>query len=264
MFKTTTLVTAVAGLALAGAANAAVVPVQAISGHNGGNYQSYYGHLSDMVNGLDPSIINTGAGADNTKPGMDTTPDPSDPATWLNTTPNSWQNEWLANGRLDSTTSANNKIGWVIVDFGSVISDLENIYMWACQMNSPGEDARDFNLYYSSGGGIDAIPAMVASKQWANGSQANADYDFSSGDWTQIGSTNTLASPTGDGVTAIHSLGGVSAQYIAIEILTAENTDPNDRVGIAQIEFTSNVVPEPGSLALLGLGGLLIARRRRG
>ena len=33
--------------------------------------------------------------------------------------------------------------------------------------------------------------------------------------------------------------------------------------GVAAV-LTGTVIPEPGSLALLGLGGLLIARRRRG
>ena len=49
--------------------------------------------------------------------------------------------------------------------------------------------------------------------------------------------------------------------------LTVENDSAGLRVSLgdsatpAQLEFSQ--VPEPGSLALLGLGGLLIARRRR-
>lgn len=35
-------------------------------------------------------------------------------------------------------------------------------------------------------------------------------------------------------------------------------------IAINEVRFEGSAVPEPGSLALLGLGGLLIARRRRG
>ena len=43
--------------------------------------------------------------------------------------------------------------------------------------------------------------------------------------------------------------------------LRHEDAGNNQNVGIAAIEF--EVVPEPTSLALLGLGGLLVSRRRR-
>lgn len=257
MFKSSLLTAAVAALAIAGSANAAVVTVTGATAHNGGNWPSTLGHISDSVNGNGSNTLGT---ADH-NPGMDISADPNDPSTWLNVS-NSWQTEWLGDGKLDATTSANNKIGYFIVDFGSVVNTLENMYLWASQHNTgTDEDMRDYNLYYSSGVGIDALPSMPNSRSWANGSKAAADYNFSNGDWTQIGSTNTLASPSGDGVTQIVSLGGVNARYIGIEIMTAGGTDPSDRVGFAQVEFT--VVPEPGSLALLGLGSLLIGTRRR-
>jgi len=256
--RTVFLMAAALAVALVAApANAAVVTVDAVTGHNGGNWPSTLGHLSDMLNGNGSNDFGTG----DHDPGMDTSADSNDPATWLNTS-TSWPTEWLADGRLDATTSANNKIGWVVMDFGSVVANLENMYIWASQHNTAGEDARDYNLYYSSGVGIDALPAMPNSRAWAGGSKANADYNFGNGDWTQIGSTETLSSPSGDGVTAIRSLGSISAQYIGIEILTAENTDPNDRVGIAQIEFTQ--IPEPSGLILLATGLLaLVGLRRR-
>lgn len=244
------------GLTLIPFAGGAIVNVTGVSGHNGGNWPSTLGHLTDMVN-----ATNVGWATSDHNPGIDTSADPTDPSTWINNS-GTWQSEWLGDGRLDSTTSANNKIGWVTLDLGSVTSDLENLYIWSGRYNSTGEDVRDFNVYYSSGVGINAIPATPNSKSWAGGSQANADYDFSVGDWTQIGSTATLPSPSSPyGPDDIIDLGGVSARYIGIEILTAENGTIPDRVGFAQIEITQ--VPEPGSLVLLGLGCLATFRRRR-
>ena len=254
MYKTSILTAAVASLAFAGSASAYVVEVVAATAHNGGNWPSTLGHISDSVNGNGSNTLGTGDHA----PAMDTSADPNDPATWLNVA-TSWPNEWLGDGRLDATTSANNKIGYFIVDFGSDIVGLENMYLWAAQHNSPGEDMRDFNVYTASSPSA-ALPAMPNSRSWANGSKAAADYDFGSGGWT-LAYTGTLASPSGDGVTDTVALNSVTARYVAIEILTAENSDPNDRVGFGQVEFTA--IPEPTSLALLGIGGLLIARRRR-
>ena len=255
--KTAQLLTAAATIVLAGSASANVVEVVAATAHNGGNWPSTLGHISDSVNGNGSNTLGTG----DHNPGM-VLVDPNDPSTWTNTVnTNSWQHEWLGNGRLDASTSANNKIGYFIVDFGSVVAGLENMYLWGSRYTSPGEDMRNFNVYLADTPSV-AIPAMPNSQAWVGGSQAAADYDFASGGWALL-TNNTLNSPSNPyGVDLTIALGGASARYVGIEILTAENTDPNDRVGFGQVEFTA--IPEPGSLALLGLGGLLVARRRRG
>ena len=49
-----------------------------------------------------------------------------------------------------------------------------------------------------------------------------------------------------------------SARYIKFEM--ADNHGNDFGIGLAEVQFDS--VPEPGTLALLGLGGLMIARRR--
>ena len=190
------------------------------------------------------NATNIGWATSDHNPGINTTAGPNNPALWVNNSTN-WQSEWLANSRLNSTTSANNKIGWVVMDFGSVKPDLENIYLWNCRHNNPGEDTRIFNIYYSSGVGINALPARP-------NSTANAgDYDFSSGDWTRLGSTSfTLPSPASTfGPNATIDLQRISARYIGIEILTAENSTAT-RVGLAQVEFTQAVADnDPPTLA---------------
>ncbi len=56
---------------------------------------------------------------------------------------------------------------------------------------------------------------------------------------------------------------GQSGSTLDIRVSWAGNPSGSEPQGIDNITI-NGVVPEPGSLALLGLGGLLIARRRRG
>ncbi|XAM01367.1 PEP-CTERM sorting domain-containing protein [Phycisphaeraceae bacterium D3-23] len=66
-------------------------------------------------------------------------------------------------------------------------------------------------------------------------------------------------------------LGGGSGRYVQLTFTDNHFGDPagegvgggGDRVGIGEVRFATEVVPEPGSLALLGLGGLALLRRRR-
>jgi len=248
----------------AGPANAGVLPVTGITGHDGGNWPNWHGHLSDMVNGLDATIIDTGTGDDRTMSGMKTTAvdpgdlqDPADPATW--TWSGSYKETWHANSVLAGAgdpdqgidPAINNKLGWVVMDLGSVVANLDNAYFWASGGAGDAEKVDGYNLYLSSGVGIDALSAMPKSQA------KTGDYDFSSGDWALVKAGN-LGTAVG-ALDSTVSLGGASAQYIGIEITSLHGT--GNRMAIAQIEFTQ--IPEPATMALLGIGGLMVLRRRR-
>lgn len=91
----------------------------------------------------------------------------------------------------------------------------------------------------------------------------------------QYGLTNTLGS-TVPGITnfaradATDTYAGevfngftpFNARYIKFDIDSNHGGD-NNFYGLSEVQFTGTLVPEPTSLALLSLGGLLIARRRR-
>ncbi len=222
------------------AAQEVVVHPVGVTGHDGGNWTDYRGHLTDMLNGTDVGFLTP-----DHLPGMNTSADTSEgtnnPAVW--TWSGDYQNTWHANSLLASTNSLNGKIGWAVIDLGTVVDGLANLYMWAssiAQTDSGKEQVRNYNLYYSSGVGIDTLPAMPKSKS------TTGDYDFSSGDWTLIGS-NTLGSVHG-AVSNTNLLGGVSARYIGIEVMSIAAVDT--RMAIAQVEIT-RALPPSGTIVVI-------------
>jgi hypothetical protein len=211
-------------------ANSAVVPVTGVTGHDGGNWNPTLGHLTDMINGANPGL----SGTADPNPGM-TVNNPSDPSTWTYAGSN-WQQEWLANSMLNPATSTNAKVGWAVFDLGGAVAGLGNMVLWNNNATNPGEHTNTYNVYYATAPAA-TLPAMPNSKASAG------DYDFSSGGWTLLNTGGPLTLPRnntdGVGPQGIVALGGISARYIGIEILTAGGAV--NRVGLAQVEFTQTV-----------------------
>lgn len=169
--------------------------------------------------------------------------DTDDVTTWDVVTPGTFADESFDNPLAAAT---NSKLGWYALDLGSD-QDLDELYvaMGAYIFGGSTLTLGSFNVYLAD------TPTAALS----NG----GDYDFASGGWTQIGGTTTFASAASD---TVIDLSGNSAQFVAIEIMSDFATS-DKRTGVNELAVTA--IPEPGSLALLGLGGLLIgARRRRG
>jgi hypothetical protein len=54
-----------------------------------------------------------------------------------------------------------------------------------------------------------------------------------------------------------------TAQYIQFNIGTNHGATATGLVGLAEVQFDGTLVPEPATMLLLGLGGLVLRRRRR-
>jgi hypothetical protein len=81
-------------------------------------------------------------------------------------------------------------------------------------------------------------------------------------DGTNSGTASTLASTTGTFFIDITSAAFAGVDLTSIDTITFSGTNSTRAADVA-IDNVGFAVPEPGSLALLALGGVLIARRRR-
>ena len=248
MFKKALLTTFVAALALAGSATAAVVTPVIAYGHN--NRDNFGGNIDDVWNGSGMNGVQYSADQVSWPPA-------TDPSTWTKEGAQ-YRDEWQADQLLDNNTSINGKVGWIIMDLGAEYL-VNTMYLWnGVQIGTNA--LKDFNIYAAT------APVVPGTKGPTGGGDAD-DYDFGAGGWAAIGGTQTLSDGGGGGsADGVYALGGVAARYIALEMMSRHNGnfDPNSgRIGFAEAGFTADPIPEPGSLALLGLGGLLMVRRRR-
>lgn len=167
----------------------------------------------------------------------------------LSTHSTAWQEGWQGDGATS---------GWFVADLQGVHSDLQSMYIWNVKEGVPSSPtqynrgANAIEIFYATSPTV--APAM------------NAAYSFASGGWTSLISTNVpVSSNTGldhtVDLSAINSNGG--ARYIGIRLDSNHGATSPNRVGFAEIQFTT--VPEPGALGLLGIGlaSILVRRCRK-
>lgn len=117
------------------------------------------------------------------------------------------------------------------------------------------EDFTDVDV--TEGGANDAFSISVL---FTDGS---FDFTLTLDDGTNSGSASVSANSAGLYLIDLSDAGFAGVDLTSIDSINFEASNGTQAADIAIDRIAFTVIPEPGSMALLGLGGLLLARRRR-
>lgn len=146
--------------------------------------------------------------------------------------PNMWLSQGTAFGGDDPDP-------FVLFDLGDVYK-ITSIQVWNYNENPP-------NL---TGRGVNAVTVEYG-QTGALGSTVPGITNFAQADGAET--------YTGE---VFNAFAPFEARFIKFDIDSNHGGD-NNFYGLSEVQFTGTLVPEPTSLALLGLGGFCLARRRR-
>jgi len=176
---------------------------------------------------------------------------------------------WTNN--LSGATGSTNGAGW---NAGSIVSMVDGLTsgqaggFYNLQVVAGGTYAADTNLQFDMGSAVTsrtfAMSMQIGNRHAINEFRLIFD---DADDFATPVSTLTFFGDE-EQVYQTFDLGGdVTAQYVRFELVSLHNTatagDSNTGFTELQLFEEAIVIPEPASVALLGLGGLLIGGRRR-
>jgi len=118
--------------------------------------------------------------------------------------------------------------------------------------------------YQNDGGGVGRVGNHAKTIEFLFNTEAQGDVSFA-------GAATTIEmAPVMDGINAAQgfALPGDSARYVLMRVTDNHFESPGiiaggDRVGLGEVRFATEVIPEPATIALLGLGSLGLIRRRK-